>query len=392
MVKYMLVNCVCALNYKNKWNVIMNNTDIKVSVIMPIYNAYDYLRPAIDSVLDQSLKEIELICIDDGSTDSSFELIKEYQKQDERIRIVTETNAGPALARNNGIKRARGEYLAFLDADDFFEPDLLEQLYNAAKERDLDIAISDYDIYNSRKAMFEHAQPSEREDIFTEGGVTSKNEHPDHIFMSTNGAAWNKLFRRSFVIDKELWFLPEVKINEDVYFVMSAMSLAERVGKVFKVLVHHRIYSGQSRAKQFKKYYTQVLFVYLKIKEFLMHKGMYAPLSSSFLNISASRCYKIYNILGSDAKENFWDLLHCEYAEGLGWHGNEAEAFDEEEVCEFCANIELYTHKQYKKRLAKGHRLDLGRLGTTFKNAKRRKKLRSFFAALSIRKKKKEEK
>ena len=370
----------------------MNNTDIKVSVIMPIYNAYDYLRPAIDSVLDQSLKEIELICIDDGSTDSSFELIKEYQKQDERIRIVTETNAGPALARNNGIKRARGEYLAFLDADDFFEPDLLELLYNAAKERDLDIAISDYDMYNSRKATFEHAKPSEHEDIYTEGGVTSKNEHPDHIFMSTNGAAWNKLFRHSFVIDKELLFLPDVKVNEDVYFVMCALSLAERVGKVNKLLMHHRIYSGQSRAKQFKKYYPQVLLVYLKIKEFLMHKGMYAPLSSSFLNISASRCYKIYNILGSDAKENFWDLLHCEYAEKLGWHGSEAEAFDEAEVCEFCANIELYPHKQYKKRLAKGHKLDLDRLGTTFKNAKRRKRMRSFFASLSMRKKNKTEK
>ena len=112
----------------------MNNTDIKVSVIMPIYNAYDYLRPAIESVLGQTLQEIEIICVDDGSTDSSFDLIKEYQQKDERIRIATETNAGPALARNNGIKRARGEYLAFLDADDFCDPDLLEKLYNKANK------------------------------------------------------------------------------------------------------------------------------------------------------------------------------------------------------------------------------------------------------------------
>lgn len=370
----------------------MNNTDIKVSVIMPIYNAYDYLRPAIDSVLDQTLGEIELICIDDGSTDDSFELIKEYQKSDERIRIVTETNAGPALARNNGIKRARGEYLAFLDADDFFEPTLLEKLYLEAKEKDLDIVISEYDIYNSRKATFEAAQPSEHEEIFENGEVTSKRLRPDRIFLSTNGAAWNKLFRRSFVIDKQLHFLQDVKMYEDVYFVVSALSLAERVAKVFEVLVHHRIYTDQSRAKMFRKYYSQIPVAYSHMKEFLRQRGMYAPLSTSFLNLTASRCYKIYNILGFDAKENFWDMLNSEYAEKLGWQNREAEEFEEREVCEFVANIILYTHKQYKKRVAKGHRLNLNRLKATCKNNSFKKKLGAFFAKVTFRKKKKAEK
>lgn len=357
----------------------MNNTDIKVSVIMPIYNAYDYLRPAIDSVLDQTLSEIELICIDDGSTDSSFELIKEYQQRDERVRIVTETNAGPALARNNGIKRARGEYLAFLDADDFFEPTLLEKLYNAAKEKDLDIAIAEYDIYNSRKATFEAVQPCEHEAVFAEGTVTSKNLCPDKIFLSTNGAAWNKLFRRSFVVEKQITFLRDVKIYEDVYFVVAALSLAERVGKIFDVLIHHRVYTDQSRAKMFRKYYAQVLVAYLAMKEFLRLNGMYAPLSTSFLNLTASRCYRIYNVLGSDSKEQFWDMLHEEYSESLGWNGKETEDFEESDVCEFVASVILYTHKQYKKRLAKGYRLDLDRLAAAFKNNGLRKKFRALF-------------
>ena len=368
----------------------MNNTDIKVSVIMPIYNAYDYLRPAIDSVLDQTLKEIELICIDDGSTDSSFELIKEYQQQDERVRIVTETNAGPALARNNGIKRARGEYLAFLDADDFFEPSLLENLYLVAKEKDLDIAIADYDIYNSRKATFENAQPSEHESIFDGGAVTSKSLCPDKIFLSTNGAAWNKLFRRSFVIDKQLLFLRDVKMYEDVYFVVSALSLAERIGKISEVLIHHRIYTDQARAKMFRKHYSQALVAYLAMKEFLRQNGMFSPLSTSFLNLTASRCYRIYNVLGSDAKEHFWNMLHSEYAEALGWQGRAAEDFEEADVCEFVASVILYAHKQYKKRIAKGHRLDLDRLTSTFKNNKIKKKFCSVFAILRFKKKKTE--
>ena len=369
----------------------MNNTDIKVSVIMPIYNAYDYLKPALESVLDQTLREIEIICIDDGSTDSSYELIKEYQKQDERVRIVTETNAGPALARNNGIKRARGEYIAFLDADDFFEPNLLELLYNAAEEKKLDIAVAEYDIYNSRKAVFEKAQPAEHEEILNQNEVTSKNENPDHILLSVNGAAWNKLFRRTFVIEKQLTFLPDVKIYEDVYFVVTAMCLAERVGKVFETLVHHRIYTDQSRAKMFRKYYSQVPVAYLKIKEFMTHNGMYAPLSSSFLNLSASRCYKIYNLLGSDAKEHFWDMLHSEFAEQLGWQGRDTDDFEELDVCEFAANVLLYTYKQYKKRIAKGHYLNLDRLRVILKNAHTKKKIRAFFSFLRFRKKKKAE-
>ena len=365
----------------------MNNADIKVSVIMPIYNAYDYLRPAIDGVLDQTLKEIELICIDDGSTDSSFELIKEYQKKDERVRIVTETNAGPALARNNGIKRARGEYLAFLDADDFFEPNLLEKLYRTAKERDLDIAISEYDIYNSRKATFESAQPAEHEEVFEGGAVTSKNICPDKIFLSTNGAAWNKLFRRSFVLDKNLSFIRDVKIYEDIYFVVTALSLAERVGSIPDVLIHHRVYTDQARVKMFRKHYSQVLVVYLAMKEFLRQNGMYAPLSVAFLNLTAGRCYRIYNVLGSDSKEHFWDMLHTKYAEELGWLSREAEDFEEKDVCEFVANVILYNHKQYKKRISKGHRLDLDRLASTFKNDKIKKKIRAFFAAFSFKKK-----
>ena len=270
----------------------MNNSDIKVSVIMPVYNARDFIANAIDSVLSQTLKEIELICVDDGSTDGSLDILREYQANDDRIRIVTETNAGPAIARNNGIRRARGEYLAFLDADDFFENTLLEELYNAAEADNLDIAIADYDVYNSRKATFEKPIYPEHVEIFKSGEVISKSKFPDEIFFATNGAAWNKLFRASFLKEKEILFAPELYVFEDVYFVCCALSLANRVSRIYETLVHHRIYSQQHRAKIFKKHYDQVPVVYLRVKEFLMRHGMYIPLSKSFLNFSASRCYK----------------------------------------------------------------------------------------------------
>ena len=156
-----------------------NNIDIKVSVIMPIYNADKYLASAIDSVLAQTLTEFELICIDDGSTDDSLKILKEYRERDERIRIVTENNAGPGLARNNGIRRSRGEYIAFVDADDFLAPSFLELLYVYAKENELDIAISSYDTYNDKSKKYEVATKADHSEIYKDGKITSKNENPD---------------------------------------------------------------------------------------------------------------------------------------------------------------------------------------------------------------------
>ena len=359
-----------------------SNTEVKVSVVVPIYNASDYLRPAMDSILDQTLAEIEVICVDDGSTDRSLEILKEYQERDERVRIVTETNAGPALARNNGMRRARGEYVAFFDADDFVEPTFLELLYNLAKKDDLDIAISQYDIYNSRRSRFEKTADADHAEIFLPGRVTSKSEHPDHILMSTVGSAWNKIFRRSFIENKKLTFLTDVKMYEDVYFVVTAMSLAERVGKVFENLVHHRIHSEQSRAKMFRKYYSQVPIVYYKIKEFLVRHGMYAPLSLSYLNLSASRCYKIYNLLSGDAKEEFFNMLNGEYSELLGWSGHDSCDFENAEVCEFVLNVLMYNYDQYKKRCSKGAKFEIDKANQTMKNAKRIRKMRLLFAKL----------
>lgn len=360
----------------------MNNTDVKVSVVMPIYNAYDYLRPAIDSVICQTLTEIELICVDDGSTDQSLDIIKQYQKKDARIRIVTETNAGPAVARNNGIRRARGEYIAFLDADDFYDPTLLEVLYTRAKEHELDIAIAEYDIYNSSKATFSAAKKSPHDAIYVDGEVTSKNEHPDVIFSSTNGAAWNKLFKLSFVLDNGLVFLPEVKMFEDVYFVLSALALAERVELVREVLLHHRIYSDQSRAKLFRKYYAQIPEIYVKIKEFLMSRGMYAPLFTSYLNYTAGRSAKAFSLLPSDSKEEFWNMFHEKYAELMGWQGHRLADFESVEVCEFAANVEMFTYEQYKKFISKGKSLDVEGMKSSFDLGKTRRRFANFFAKL----------
>ena len=323
---------------------------VAVSVVLPFYNAHTYLKEAIEGILAQSFDSFELILVDDGSTDRSLDIAKSFKELDRRVRIITENNAGPAAARNKGLVRARGDYIIFLDADDFYEPTLISSLYSLAVEKNIDVAIADFDVYNTRRGTFEHNVESDHYHLLAGGNVVSKSEHPDHILQCATGYVWNKLFRRDFIFENKLSFNTDLKIFEDVCFVTAAVACASRIAKCEDILVHHRVYSEQSRPKMFKKHYHDVPLVYSEIKKFLMHRGIYAPISSSFMNLSASRCYNIYNILWKDAKESFWNLLHEEYAELLDWTSADPDEVERPVVRSFIAAVSMYSHKQYVKK------------------------------------------
>lgn len=370
-----------------------NSENIKVTVVMPIYNAADYLRPALDSVTAQTLAEMEIICVDDGSTDASLDIIREFQKMDPRIRIITENNAGPSIARNKGLSRARGEYVIFLDSDDFCEPSMIEKMYAAAVKDDLDMVIARYDIYNNRTASFEKAVNCDHAEVLDGGAVVSKNSYPDVIFQCTTGYVWNKLYRHSFLRDKCLTFDPELRVFEDNYFVYTSLSLAERIGRVDEVLTHHRVYSEQAKGRLFRRYYHQVPELFARLKVFLMQHGMYIPLSQSFLNLSASRSRKIYELLWRDAKAEFWNMYNSEYAKKLGWISVDPRDIESEQVRDFVACVLLYNHKQYVKHETKGHVVRLEKVSKSLRRIEQRKKIKAFFARFVGKgKKKKDEK
>jgi glycosyltransferase involved in cell wall biosynthesis len=111
---------------------------VKISVIIPVYNIEDYLKECLDSIVNQSLDDIEIICVNDGSTDSSLDILKEYGNADSRVRIISQENKGIGCARNTALTSVKGEYVYFMDGDDILELDALEKLYNLAVERDVD--------------------------------------------------------------------------------------------------------------------------------------------------------------------------------------------------------------------------------------------------------------
>ena len=122
---------------------------IKVSVIVPVYNVDLYLVECLDSIINQTLKEIEIICVDDCSTDNSYMILEEYSKKDSRIKLIKhKENRGLGPARNTGIENATGEYISFIDSDDYVSLDFLENLYSTAKKFDLDISITQNVIEN----------------------------------------------------------------------------------------------------------------------------------------------------------------------------------------------------------------------------------------------------
>ena len=120
----------------------------KVSVIIPVYNAENYLQQCLDSVANQTLQDIEIICVNDGSTDRSLEILRSFEKKDNRFIILTQENQGAAVARNEGLSIAKGEFISVLDADDFFDPNMLKAAYNRLVETNSEIAIFKVQLYD----------------------------------------------------------------------------------------------------------------------------------------------------------------------------------------------------------------------------------------------------
>lgn len=121
----------------------------KVSVIIPVYNAENYLKECLDSILKQTLQEIEVICVNDGSSDGSLSILNEYVKEDSRLKIISQENQGAGSARNNGLKYAKGLFVIFLDCDDIFEHNMLEIMYSKAILLNLDVCVCRSDQFNN---------------------------------------------------------------------------------------------------------------------------------------------------------------------------------------------------------------------------------------------------
>lgn len=218
---------------------------VKVSVIVPVYNCGNYLIQCMDSIVAQRLREIEIICVDDGSTDDSADILRYYELKDDRVKVIHQKNQYAGVARNEGMKHAHGEYLVFWDGDDFFKPSALKLLYEQAHSVDADICVCGAHRYDEEAGDYLRTNVYLKSEYLPQKETFSKKDIPQYIFNFATNVPWNKMFKRTFVEEHQLRY-QDLRQANDTYFVMMAMFLAERITTVRRKPIFYRFNNADS--------------------------------------------------------------------------------------------------------------------------------------------------
>lgn len=283
----------------------------KVSVVIPVYNIEEHLRECLNSVIRQSYSDLEIICVDDGSTDASLAILQEYAASDNRIQIISQPNGGPGVARNTGMQKATGEYIIFLDSDDWFEPNMISAMLHRAEATEADITIChsvEFDTSTDR----ENPSGWMLKEEYLPGEVFSPEDIPDYLFQFTYGWPWDKLYRTRFIGENNLVF-PELRNSEDLVFVFSSLALAGCIAIEDKHLVHHRVnrLSSVSNSRRFAPH-ELTRSVKLLQRE-LTERGKYGLYQRSFKNWEMEfLIWNVANMGERKAQREYFDWLKTE--------------------------------------------------------------------------------
>lgn len=213
-----------------------------VSIIIPVYNCEQYIHQCIDSVLRQTYREIEIILIDDGSTDNSVQILDNYRNVDKRVKVIHKNNEGVSIARNVGIDVSRGKYCAFIDADDFIHPNYISYLVHLAESNNVNIAISS----QCRDNFFESIKEDDRIQIVSAENGTALFLSP-HLIVG----CWNKIFNRDFLIRNNLYFNPELFYGEGLHFICMAAKHSNGIAIGMKKYYNYRRNNPASATTRF---------------------------------------------------------------------------------------------------------------------------------------------
>lgn len=258
-----------------------------VSLVIPVYNSARYLRQCLDSVTGQTYQNLEIVCIDDGSVDDSLVILEEYAARDNRIRIFSKENEGKgaASARNLGLKNAAGEYIQFLDSDDFFESDMVESLVDKAVDTGSDVVICAGQAFDDEKQCVTGRLPHPDLYYAPDTEAFSWKDCPEYICEIADNYAWNKLFRRKLLIDHGLSFTP-IPISDDQDISMIAPIVAKRVAVVDRALINYRVGTGTSQCDSQTRHPEAAYEGTYSVVNRLMELGVYENVKQSYLNVA----------------------------------------------------------------------------------------------------------
>lgn len=335
-------------------NLILGGESLKqpiVSVIMPVYNGETYLRQCLDSVVNQTLKEIEIICVDDGSSDRSVEILKEYAAKDERVMVLQQANAGAGAARNNGLSKASGKYLSFLDSDDFFETDMLEKAVEKIAADRADFVVFRCDHYLNDTNTFKKAAYTLKKQTLPPYMPFNFRQITDNVFKAFVGWAWDKVYDREFVMKHNLKF-QEQRTSNDMLFVFSALVLAKRITYLDTVLAHQRRNNGESLSNTREKSWFCFYNALKALRDVLKEKGLYEELKKDFVNYAVHFSLWNLNTITGECYEKLYTKLHEEWFEELEVTGHDEAYFYNKTEYKQLADILRYDFKEYNTKLS----------------------------------------
>lgn len=235
---------------------------IKISVIVPVYNAEKYLQECVDSILNQSERELECILVDDGSTDSSPLICDFYAQKDNRVKVIHKENARAASARNAGLHIAQGEYVAFVDADDWISPNMYEKMLAP----NVDVCLCDYVRFQG-KQDFPFSQPNVHEGYYGKAEI-QKEIYPhlvmDGIEYPITISNWALLIKRTVITDNKLSYRDDIHISEDAPFGSEVLYCANSFAYLKGEYLYHYRITESSASKTYKTWWWES---YLRINE-----------------------------------------------------------------------------------------------------------------------------
>lgn len=266
-----------------------------ISVIIPVYNVEAYLRQCLDSIINQTLRDIEVICVDDGSTDGSASILAEYAAKDSRVKVAVRAHTNAGECRNAGMRLATGEYLGFVDSDDWCDRDLFKKAYAKAKSVDADVVSWRFDAYDMRTRRKGAAR------VFGDGVLALPNPFSpadlgEGLFSPLTYAPWGRIVRRSLVAEHGIAFQSLERTN-DVYFCCMARALSPRQAIVNEVLYTYRVGMSTNLQANNAKSPDSVFEAWSAVSAGLAAVGMSASVRRALISASANSFFYTLNVM-----------------------------------------------------------------------------------------------
>jgi len=285
----------------------MKGTD-KISIIVPVYNVEPYIRKCLDSVINQTYQNLEIICINDGSTDGSGKICDEYATKDSRIKVFHKVNGGVSSAKNLGLKNITGKYIGFVDSDDWIEPDMYEVLHKLAQSKDVPISVASYFKDTNAKSTLMTNKIRISESIISTKDMLLYPLKRDY-YMGFCGYLWNKLFSADIFLNNGLRFNEKINYAEDVLLYTEAIITGKCIGiYIDKPLYHYYQRDESISHSEFINIKVDILVAYKKVEKLLNENG-YSDISYWARGFYCYHSSVILEMLQCEIKDHLNDYI-----------------------------------------------------------------------------------